>query len=113
MIRSDTTVKIVSGERFTPYALARKLGAIAMLESSSFHKGRERYSLLMVREAFRLEQRGREIALFSGGKRRVVRSDAQDSAGGNAIVKWRRSSSRGRRTRPTSGRRSRRSSATN
>ncbi|TVQ29352.1 MAG: anthranilate synthase component I [Spirochaetaceae bacterium] len=78
MKRSDTTVRIVSGERFTPYALARKLGALAMLESSSFHKGRERYSLLMVREAFRLEQRGREIALHSGGKRRVVRSDAKD-----------------------------------
>lgn len=78
MARRDTIIKILPGERFTPYALAKKLGAMAILESSSFHKGRERYSLLMVREAFRLDQQGREIMLWAGGKRQVVRSDATD-----------------------------------
>ncbi|MFW5826400.1 MAG: chorismate-binding protein [bacterium] len=78
MARSDTIIKILPGERFTPYGLARKLDALAILESSSFHKGRERYSLLVVREAFRLEQVGREIGLWTGSKRRTVRSDAKD-----------------------------------
>jgi anthranilate synthase component I len=78
MARNDTIIKILPGERFTPYGLARKLNAIAILESSSFHKGRERYSLLVVEEAFRLEQQGREIVLASGAKRRVVRSAAKD-----------------------------------
>ena len=78
MARNDTIIKILPGERFTPYGLARKLNAIAILESSSFHKGRERYSLLVVEEAFRLEQQGGEIVLASGAKRRVVRSAAKD-----------------------------------
>ncbi|MFP4114846.1 MAG: anthranilate synthase component I [Spirochaetota bacterium] len=78
MARNDTVIKILPGERFTPYGLARKLDALAILESSSFHKGRERYSLLVVKEAFRLEQQGREIVLRSGAKRQVVRSEAKD-----------------------------------
>ena len=78
MARTDTIIKILPGERFTPYALARKLAATVILESSSFHKGRERYSLLMVKPAFRLEQQGREIVLLVENKRRVVRSDAAD-----------------------------------
>ncbi len=78
MAREDTIIKILPGERFTPFGLAQKLGAKAMLESSSFHKGRERYSLLMVREAFCLEQRADEIVLQSDRQRRVVRSEAKD-----------------------------------
>jgi anthranilate synthase component 1 len=78
MARQDTIVKILPGERFTPYTLAKKLNARAILESSSFHKGRERYSLLIVREAFRLEQHAREIVLVTDQGRRVVRSDARD-----------------------------------
>ena len=78
MARQDTIIKILPGERFTPYTLAKKLGAQAILESSSFHAGRERYSLLMIREAFRLEQHGREIVLISERGRRVVRSEARD-----------------------------------
>ena len=78
MARMDTIIKILPGERFTPYGLARKLGALAILESSSFQKGKERYSLLVVEEAFRLEQNAREIVLWTGSSRRVVRSEAQD-----------------------------------
>lgn len=78
MPRNDTVIKILPGERFTPYGLAQKLGALAILESSSFHKGRERYSLLMTREAFRLEQRGGEIVLWTDQQRRVVKSEAKD-----------------------------------
>ncbi|MEE8440879.1 MAG: chorismate-binding protein [Spirochaetia bacterium] len=78
MARADTVIRILPGERFTPYGLARKLDASVILESSSYHKGRERYSLLMVRTAFRLEQQGREIVLRVEGKRRPVRSGATD-----------------------------------
>jgi anthranilate synthase component 1 len=78
MARADTVIKVLPGERFTPYGLARKLNATVVLESSSFHKGRERYSLLMVTPAFRLEQQGREIVLWTGNQRKVVRSDAKD-----------------------------------
>ena len=77
-MRKDTVIRIVAGEWFTPYSLARKLGAKAVLESSSFHKGRERYSLLLVREAFRLEQEGRRIVLHSDQGRQAVRSGAKD-----------------------------------
>jgi anthranilate synthase component 1 len=69
---------MLPGERFTPFTLAKKLNAVAVLESSSFHKGRERYSLLMIQDAFRLEQRGREISLWTGAKRKTVKSDADD-----------------------------------
>jgi anthranilate synthase component I len=78
MARSDTVIKILPGERFTPFGLAKKLNASVILESSSYHKGRERYSLLMVKTAFRLEQVGREIVLWVENQRRVVKSDAAD-----------------------------------
>ncbi|MBU8912988.1 MAG: chorismate-binding protein, partial [Spirochaetales bacterium] len=78
MARSDTVIKILPGERFTPYGLAKKLNASVILESSSYHKGRERYSLLMVRPAFRLEQHGREIVLCVENQRRAVQGNPTD-----------------------------------
>ncbi|MFQ3621093.1 MAG: chorismate-binding protein, partial [Spirochaetales bacterium] len=42
---------------------------LALLESSSFQKGKERYSLLMVRKAFQLEQREGEVFYIDGAKR--------------------------------------------
>jgi anthranilate synthase component 1 len=57
MEKQESIVKIIPGERFTPITLAKKLGALALLESSSFVKGKERYSLLMVKKGFSLEQR--------------------------------------------------------
>ena len=55
--RQDTVIRILPGERFNPLGLARKLGAIVLLESASFRKGRERYSLIMVKEALRSARR--------------------------------------------------------
>ncbi|MFP4206325.1 MAG: chorismate-binding protein [Spirochaetaceae bacterium] len=78
MARTDTIIKVLSGERFTPYALARKLGAIALLESSSFEKGRERYSILMLREAFRLVDTGSALTLRAEGRSYAVKSAARD-----------------------------------
>ena len=77
-VRNDGVIRIVPGERFTPYSLARKLGAQVVLESSSFVKGRERYSILMVREAFRVHQTGEEIFLTCDGKSSRIKSRARD-----------------------------------
>ncbi len=76
--RNDTVVKILPGERFTPFALAKKLGALAVLESSSYQKGRERYSLLMVEEAFRVQQNEDDIVMERDGKRFRVGSKGGD-----------------------------------
>ncbi|TVR74251.1 MAG: anthranilate synthase component I [Spirochaetaceae bacterium] len=57
----NQTIKVLSGESFTPYALARKLDARIILESATFEGGRARYSLLMVQEAFRISQHGEAI----------------------------------------------------
>jgi len=53
--------RTIRGEKFTPFALASKLNAVVILESSSLSKGRERYSLLLIREAFRIIQRNSSL----------------------------------------------------
>jgi len=58
-------IKTVSGEHYTPYALFRKLEARCLLESASFGRGKARHSIILVREAFRVTQRGDEI-FFEG-----------------------------------------------
>lgn len=54
--RNDAIVTSISGERYTPFALAKKLGARAILESASFTHGRDRYSLILASEAFRVRE---------------------------------------------------------
>ena len=54
--RTDSIYKCISNSRYTPYLLAKKIGAKAILESASFAKGRERYSILMTEEAFKIRQ---------------------------------------------------------
>ena len=50
-------IKVIPGERFTPFSLCRKLGARVLLESATYGQGRGRYSLLLVKEAFSILQR--------------------------------------------------------
>ncbi len=78
MARHDGVVKIIPGERFTPFTLAKKLGALVLLESASVRQGRARYSLLMVREAFRVRESREGILLERDGRRLRVRSGARD-----------------------------------
>lgn len=81
MARSDGIIKVLPGERFTPYGLAIKLNAAVVLESASFDKGRERYSMLMVHEAFRVYETvgtGAGIVLERDGKRLKLNSTARD-----------------------------------
>ena len=54
--RSDAIASSIPGERYTPFALAKKLGALAILESASFTHGKDRYSLILALEAFRIRQ---------------------------------------------------------
>ena len=76
--RSDTIVRTLSGERFTPFAVARKLNARVLLESATFQNGRERYSLVMVDEAFRVFETGDGIFLSDDRGRWRVKSRARD-----------------------------------
>ena len=62
-----TTTKTISAERFTPVTLARKLDARVLLESASFMKGRERYSILLVREAFCVRETDAGVVLVRDG----------------------------------------------
>jgi anthranilate synthase component 1 len=54
----------IPGDKFTPLSLAIKLRARALLESASFHKGRERYSILLLKEAFTLRQSREELLMM-------------------------------------------------
>ena len=67
ILRTDGIIRMLPGERFTPFALARKLGAKILFESSSFQRGRSRYSLLVLDEAFRLCQRGETVYFRAAG----------------------------------------------
>ncbi len=66
--RMDLIYKCIPNSRYTPYLLAKKLGITAILESASFAKGRERYSILMTEEAFKIKQEGEEISIIIDGK---------------------------------------------
>jgi anthranilate synthase component 1 len=74
----ETVIKVIPGERFTPYGLALKLNAKVILESSSSKKGRDRYSLLLLQEAFRVTQDGPAVYLHKGDKRFRVKAGYRD-----------------------------------
>lgn len=67
--RDDSIYKCISNSRYTPYLLAKKIGAIGILESASFQKGRERYSILMTEMAFKTIQNQDEIYFEVEGKK--------------------------------------------
>ena len=82
--RTDALYRSLSSERYTPYSLARKIGAKAILESASFAKGRERYSILMTEEAFKVVQDGDGVAFLVDGKRipfDTTNVDSRDALG--------------------------------
>ena len=82
--RTDALYKSLSSERYTPYSLARKIGAKAILESASFAKGRERYSILMTEEAFKVIQDEDGVAFLVDGNRipfDTTNVDSRDALG--------------------------------
>lgn len=66
---SDQIYLTLSSQRYTPYNLAKKLNAIAILESASFTKGRQRYSILMIKKAFTIVQEKDDIEFIVEGER--------------------------------------------
>jgi len=77
--RNDAIYKSFTSERYTPYSLARKIGAKVVLESASFAKGRERYSILMAEEAFKIIQDEDGIAFIINNERQPFDSSNIDS----------------------------------
>ncbi len=71
-------IRTVTGERFTPYSLARKLNAKAILESASFDQGKSRYSILLIKEAFKVIQQKTDIYMEVDGRRKNIKSSASD-----------------------------------
>ncbi len=71
-------MRTLPGEKHTPFGLARKLDAQVILESSSLSRGRERYSLLLVEEAFQVRQEGDSVVLIRGPERRSMGDEGQD-----------------------------------
>lgn len=66
------TIETLPGERFTPFSLAKKFGAKAVLESASFSEGCARYSIIMLDEAFRVEQEADGVSIVADGERRSI-----------------------------------------
>jgi anthranilate synthase component 1 len=65
-------VETLPGDRYTPFSLAKKFKAKAVLESASFTGGKDRYSILMLDEAFRVIQDDDGVAFIFNGERRPV-----------------------------------------
>lgn len=78
MDSQNQVIRVISGERHTPFAVARRLGAVAMLESATSHGGRARYSVIVVREAFRLFQRGDDVLFATPDGVSRVQSSGRD-----------------------------------
>ena len=75
---NNLKIRTVTGERFTPYSLARKLNAKVILESASFDQGKSRYSILLIKEAFKVVQQQQNIFMLVNGKRKKIKSSASD-----------------------------------
>ena len=71
-------IRVIHGERFTPLALAKKLGARVLLESASFQRGRERYSFLLLREAFRVWEKAGEYFMGRDGTTLTLKTKGKD-----------------------------------
>ena len=67
--RNDSIYFSLSCERYTPFSLARKLGATAILESASFARGKDRYSILLLEPAFHIVQDDEGVAFLIDGRR--------------------------------------------
>ena len=79
MARTDSLYFSANSERYTPFNLARKIGAKVILESASFSQGKQRYSILMTEEAFHILQDDNGIAFLIDGRRVPFAQQTDDS----------------------------------
>ncbi len=77
-MRTDSILRMVGGERFTPCGLAGKFSAKVLLESSSLMSGRERYSLLVLDEAFSVVQDGDDVLFIKDGEKQKISEGGED-----------------------------------
>ena len=82
--RTDGIYLTLPSDRYTPFSLARKIGAKAILESARFNMGKERYSILMAEEAFHILQDDEGIAFIIDGRRVPFTAQADTENGGEA-----------------------------
>ncbi|MCR5317675.1 MAG: chorismate-binding protein [Treponema sp.] len=82
--RQDCIYENLSAERYTPFSLAKKIGAKAILESARFNMGKERYSILLCEEAFHILQDDDGVAFIVDGRR--IPFVGGDSAGGKTDI---------------------------
>jgi len=71
-------LKSIHGEKFTPFSLSRKLKARVLLESAAFGSGKGRYSILLIREAFSVFQKGSRFFITRDGKVYQLKTKTQD-----------------------------------
>jgi anthranilate synthase component I len=93
--RKDAVIRTIPGEKDTPFALAARLGAKALLESRSLDRRRERYSILLITEAFTVIQRDEAVSIEREGTATPVGDPGDDIldvvlriAGENAGRSW-------------------------
>ena len=76
--QAEVLLRTINGERFTPLSLAKKLNARALLESASFQRGRERFSFLLLKEAFRIYQKGEDYFMDRDGTTLSLKTRGKD-----------------------------------
>ncbi len=76
--RKNILLKTIHGEKFTPISLCRKLGALVLLESAAFGRGKGRYSILLLKEAFTVFQRDGKLYLERDEKVFPLKTRAKD-----------------------------------
>jgi anthranilate synthase component 1 len=79
--RTDSIYLTLPSDRYTPFSLARKIGAKAILESARFNMGKERFSILMAEEAFHILQDDEGIAFIIDGRRVPFSEKTAESLG--------------------------------
>lgn len=76
MQRNDMIHFSMAGEHFTPFSLAKKLQAKAILESAIFNQGRAQFSILLLDEAFRVIQDDSGILFdYGNSKKRLEQTE--------------------------------------
>lgn len=83
--RQDCIYEKLSGERYTPFSLARKVGAKVILESARFNMGRDRYSILLCEEAFHILQDDDGVAFIVDGRRIPFAGENSSGKGGDIL----------------------------
>ncbi len=71
MQKTEIKMRLIPAELITPMLVASNLKVCALLESASYVAGTSRYSILMLEEAFRLEQHD-QILQVKGKKKSIV-----------------------------------------